>query len=446
VSGLAAARVPGAVRSRPVESMARANENRRAFGQSNQAIQAKLRVGPVDDPLEREADRVADAVVGGGSVASLAHAHGAVQRKCAACAANEDIIQRKCEECAEEEEKEETVRRAVDGPTQTASAGGAETAAAAVASGGAPLSADSRAYFEPRFGRDLSDVRIHADAAAAHAAQAIDARAYTLGNHIAFAPGEHAPSGREGAHLLAHELAHVVQQESGLTRAIRRAPTATSRCPANTHGSPADPMAAITEADARAQLMALGSSHLLFVEALTRDDATLGGPSAVSAAYLRRFGHPPAASRGRFRNRFDSRLHATENEAIRAEMLFLSRRFETLHTFIAGPIRYRCPGTSVFTLPGCAAGRCGADEIGSSCPGGRQIAACPLFWTDPTMTNADQRGANIIHEAVHMRLRFRPHGTATVEGRGRNPECYAAFVADVYGFVSNDQTDCAALP
>jgi hypothetical protein len=185
---------------------------------------------------------------------------------------------------------------------------------------------------------------------------------------------------------------------------------------------------------------------LLFVEALTRDDATLGGPSDVSAAYLRRFDHPPAAAGGRFSNRFDGRVHATENEAIRAEMLFLSRRYERLHRFITGNIRYRCPGTSAITLPGCASFRCGATTYAFSCPGGRQLAVCPFFWTDPLMASVDQRGGNIIHESVHMNLRFSNHGKATPAQRGRNSECYTAFVADVYGFPSNDQTDCTAVP
>jgi hypothetical protein len=413
------------------------------LGQSNQAIQAKLRVGPVDDPLEREADRVADAVVGGDAAGSLRHVLGTVQRKCDVCA--KDIVQRKCEEC-EQEEKEETVRRAADGTAQAATPaqGGAEAAAAAVASGGAPLPADARSYFEPRFGRDLSDVRIHADGASARAAQAIDARAYTLGNHIAFAPGEYAPSGRAGAHLLAHELAHVAQQKT--EPAVRRTPTASSSCPANTHSAPADPMAELTAADERAQLMTLGCSHLLFVEALTRDDPTLGGPSPTSEAYLRRFDHPPPAPNGRFRNRFDNKVHATENEAIRAEMLFLSRRYERLHRFIAGNIRYRCPGTSAITLPGCASFRCGANTLAFSCPGGRQIAICPSHWTYPLMASTDQRGGNIIHESVHMNLQFLNHNKGSPAQRARNSECYAAFVADIYGFVSDDSTDCTPVP
>ena len=85
---------------------------------------------------------------------------------------------------------------------------------------GQPLDAPTRAYFEPRFGRDLSSVRVHTGAPANAAAQLIGARAYTLGSNIAFAPGEFQPSSEAGRALIAHELAHVVQQprEPGVVR------------------------------------------------------------------------------------------------------------------------------------------------------------------------------------------------------------------------------------
>ena len=76
---------------------------------------------------------------------------------------------------------------------------------------GMPLDADSRTYFEPRLGRDLGGVRIHTDAAAAEAARQLSARAFTFGNHIAFAEGEYKPDSENGRRLLAHELAHVLQ-------------------------------------------------------------------------------------------------------------------------------------------------------------------------------------------------------------------------------------------
>lgn len=68
---------------------------------------------------------------------------------------------------------------------------------------------------ESRMGADFSKVRIHADARAAESAQEVGALAYTVGSHIAFAPGQYATQGREGERLLAHELAHVVQQRDG---------------------------------------------------------------------------------------------------------------------------------------------------------------------------------------------------------------------------------------
>lgn len=92
----------------------------------------------------------------------------------------------------------------------TASAGMAEQGPAkAVSHGGLPLTAEQRAYFEPRFGESFSDVRIHIDGEARQAAKGIGARAFTYGRDIAFAKGSYDTG------LLAHELTHVVQQRGG---------------------------------------------------------------------------------------------------------------------------------------------------------------------------------------------------------------------------------------
>lgn len=77
---------------------------------------------------------------------------------------------------------------------------------------GQPLDDYTRAAMQPVFGHDFSQVRIHADSRAALSAQAIGATAYTVGNHIALDAGRHRPGAPQWAHLLAHELAHVVQQ------------------------------------------------------------------------------------------------------------------------------------------------------------------------------------------------------------------------------------------
>lgn len=74
------------------------------------------------------------------------------------------------------------------------------------------MAQQTRSFFEPRIGYELSAVRIHTDSSANRSAAAIDARAYTLGNNIVFGNGEYSPDSDSGRHLLAHELAHVVQQ------------------------------------------------------------------------------------------------------------------------------------------------------------------------------------------------------------------------------------------
>jgi hypothetical protein len=174
-------------------------------------IRAKLKIGPVDDPLEREADRIADAVVRGGPVGAIGGG-----------AAHE--TQRKCAGCAVEEEK--TPRRKIAGRNAATSvhAASAPKVTSAVASGGVPLTPAQRAYFEPRFGCDLSGIRVHTSDKAAASAQGINARAFTLGSDIAFAHGEYEPETHAGRHLIAHELAHVAQQSNSGRLALQRQP------------------------------------------------------------------------------------------------------------------------------------------------------------------------------------------------------------------------------
>jgi hypothetical protein len=74
------------------------------------------------------------------------------------------------------------------------------------------LDPETQAFFEARFGQGLSRVRVHTDTRASESARAVNALAYTVGRDIVFAPGRFAPGANEGRRLLAHELAHVVQQ------------------------------------------------------------------------------------------------------------------------------------------------------------------------------------------------------------------------------------------
>jgi hypothetical protein len=79
---------------------------------------------------------------------------------------------------------------------------------------GQPLGSKIRDYFQPRFGVDLGNVRVHTDSNADRLARAIRARAFTLGNDIVFAKGEFQPGTNTGKKLIAHELTHVLQQSN----------------------------------------------------------------------------------------------------------------------------------------------------------------------------------------------------------------------------------------
>lgn len=86
-----------------------------------------------------------------------------------------------------------------------------------LSSPGRPLDTGTRGFMESRFGHDFSQVRVHTDQQAAESARAVNAHAYTVGQDIAFAGGKYDPDSNSGRHLLAHELAHTIQQR-GLQR------------------------------------------------------------------------------------------------------------------------------------------------------------------------------------------------------------------------------------
>jgi hypothetical protein len=139
------------------------------------ANKRRANLSPLDDPLEREADRLARRVMGmSAPVSGRAHASNAPRRD--------------------------------------------------TGSAGHPLDPDTRAFFEPRFGHDFSNVRVHAGDRAAVSAQSIHAEAYTFGHDVVFAKHRYAPATTSGRWLLAHELAHVTQQDAMLAPAIRRKP------------------------------------------------------------------------------------------------------------------------------------------------------------------------------------------------------------------------------
>ena len=85
---------------------------------------------------------------------------------------------------------------------------------------GAPL----RTFMEHRFGHDFSRIHIHTDSRAAASAQAVRALAYTVGQHVIFAPNQFQPNTHAGRNLLAHELAHTIQQGTTDGQSLDRLP------------------------------------------------------------------------------------------------------------------------------------------------------------------------------------------------------------------------------
>lgn len=113
---------------------------------------------------------------------------------------------------------------------------------------GRPLDQATRAFMEPRFGRDFSGVRVHDDTEAAASAGAVNARAYTVGRDVVFGAGEYSPTEESGKRLLAHELAHAVQQSRATAPSSSALPTEIEES-ASLFPSTRSPTAAELEAD-----------------------------------------------------------------------------------------------------------------------------------------------------------------------------------------------------
>lgn len=180
------------------------------FGQLHQQIgnrsvgrlvQAKLQVSHPGDAYEREADQVADEVM---RIPDPAAGHAWISSQRAVTQ-----IQRTCTDC----EEEQAMRKAVGESTATA-VHGLESRVDSIKNSGEPISTSLRGFYEPRFGHDFSQVRLHKGAAAGEMARDAHAAAFTVGRDIVFGDGSYAPETDSGKKLLAHELTHVVQQRA----------------------------------------------------------------------------------------------------------------------------------------------------------------------------------------------------------------------------------------
>ena len=169
-------------------------------------VQTKLRIGEPDDEYEKEADRVAEQVM---------RIPDPVLQPKQNCPLGKDAS---CKEDEEKELKNKTLmKKEAQAHVPFQNPDVPPAIHEVLQSSGHPLDTNTRAFFEPCFGYDFSDVRIHNDAKAAESARAVNALAYTMGRNIVFGVGEYAPGRSTGRRLLAHELTHVIQQEQSGT-------------------------------------------------------------------------------------------------------------------------------------------------------------------------------------------------------------------------------------
>lgn len=200
-------------------SLAHHNALRQALQRAG--VQPKLEIGPANDPLEREADRMAEQVM-----------RMPDPRAVPVRAAESGQTPARHGRIGGTEGKNAPVRaKALSGQSPAVSPD-LESGLASLQGGGQPLDASTRAFFEPRFGQNFSQVRLHTHGEAADLAQAVQAKAFTLGNHVFFGAGHYQPASSTGQKLLAHELAHVAQQGGRPSSSlIRRDPEVLSSQP-----------------------------------------------------------------------------------------------------------------------------------------------------------------------------------------------------------------------
>jgi len=173
-----------------------------------QTKSADLKISQPSDPAEIEADRIADRVMqmAGDETAPAAQISNPLNTIHRACDAGKD-------------EEQNIQRKSLSSDSGIPALSPAHVRDA-IGSGGHSLDRKTRGFFESRFGYDLGSVRIHSGDHSDTSAQALCAQAYTLNNHIVFNRGKYRPDTDHGKKLLAHELAHVVQQQTGAQRTM----------------------------------------------------------------------------------------------------------------------------------------------------------------------------------------------------------------------------------
>lgn len=297
------------------------------------ALQAKFKIGQPNDMYEQEADRMAKQV--------MRISEPKVQLKCTGCNKDEKdgVHTKKLSRqmpVTQYQDVPPIIREVLHLP-------------------GKPLDPVIRAFMEPRFGHDFSDVRVYIEEQAAASAKTLNAHAYTVGQNIVFADGKYAPGTDEGKELIAHELTHVVQQKQNNQRDIIQRKSGCS--------SSQDTI--ITEDHRRARKMLSNA-----IDAVALYDGT--NPAKV-------------------KNALSTHFHGATSNAF-ATWINLNLRILWALTWMAG---YECYTGGILERTWA----CGSNALATTfwCVPGIDIRLCPSYFGQ----SATERSTTLIHEWIH---------------------------------------------
>lgn len=362
-------------------------------------IQPKLRVGATDDVYERQADRVAEAVVSSPAPA--------IQQQKKAEENSGGILQRKCAEC----EKEEGLQMKSDTGQSAGIAPPGISQKIQNAAGGTHLPDSVNSEMSQKMGADFSAVTIHTGAKASRLNQSLGARAFTHGNDIFFNSGEYNPGSREGKRLLAHELTHVVQQGNSsreIQKKVIEENVTTTQPMLNAIGrTRQEVIQIITDADTDAITLADNA-----ISALTAQLNNAQSGSVVDGNIEQILNEELGLS---FNNPDQHRLIQQQ----------IDRFTQIRDTLQSGYLRYHSLGIGDVSLVGCSAGNC-VDAYAFSCPGNRLVVLCMPFWNKQS-----ERGPTLLHEPFHIWYSMDHHDPSAL--RRADASCFESFALRVSG-------------
>ena len=323
---------------------------------------------------------------------------------------------------------------------------------------GHPLDAGTRVFMEPRFEHDFSDVRVHTDSKAAESARAVNALAYTVGQHIVFDAGRYAPATTEGRKLLTHEMAHVIQQSNGIVGTPQQISN-----PHDEHEQEANIVADNLEqrkgvssnlSNSGSMVSRLIRQSLVTCPAGQNPFAADRRAAALLDNAIGRIGVAQAAHAGApadpdvvvvsnaMRTAFRLDPANPDNWTLAPPhfgLPLILRRLEIARDYINSVVfTVNCVAAgAAHVIPGCLAGVCGAGTEALSCHANpTSIDLCPIFWTG---RNLNQRGRIWAHEVFHIDFGF-------INDWGQpdsaNAHCYAQFVALLNDFNSTPGYRC----